>query len=753
MTTDPLRVLLVEDVPADAELSVYALKQAGFSVQEDVCSTTKDFQRLIATNDYDVILADYNIGGWTGLDAVEIVLGLGKNVPVIVVTGYLGDEKAVDCIHRGAADYVLKDRLSRLPSVVRRAIDENKLRIQSRLLEAAVRSVKDGVLIAEAAIDLLDARIVSVNEAFAQITGYTSAELIGRTLAFFQTSESATEFLAGYEAPLSALDLFVTEAIHKNRDGSVYHAEWRVSPIRDSRGVISHYVMIHRDITDRKRTLAELYQTNEKLRLYSQELQDATYRAEAATRAKSDFLACMSHEIRTPMNAIIGMSDVLSDTPLTKAQAGYVEVFQRAGETLLVLINQLLDISKIESGKIDLESVGFDLEAVLGKTNTLFKFPAQTKGLNLSFHVAPDTPTRLMGDPDKLQQVLTNLLGNAIKFTPTGSITVEASLGEILSDSECSILFKIADTGIGIPEDKIAIIFEDFTQADSSITRKYGGTGLGLAISRALVNRMKGNIAVESAVGAGSAVRFSAHFGIQSIYQKARRESAPRRILLCEDSQDNASVVRAYLSGTNYALEHVPDGKAGVESFKSGMFDLVLMDMQMPVMDGHTATRSIRQWEAGQGGRPKPILALTAHAQTEEIKRCEASGCTAFLSKPIRKVTLLAALVEHLGKIDPAQHQSEVPTEVRELVPGYLRQKCQDLETLRTAMDATDYPALSRFGHQLKGSGSAYGFDGFSEIGKSLEAAANAADMAEARRQVHLLAKAVSDALTLSSIS
>jgi PAS domain S-box-containing protein len=751
MKTGALRVLLVEDIPADAELCVYALQQSGFSIQQDVCSTVEEFKRLIGIKDYDVILADYDIRGWTGMDVVETVQGLGKNIPVIVVTGYLGDEKAVDCIHRGAADYVLKDRLSRLPSAVRRAIDENELRMKSRLLDAAVRSVKEGVLIAEAASNLLDARIVSVNEAFAQITGYTSDELIGERLSFFQTSESAGEFLVGYEAPLSALDLFVAEAIHKNRDGSVYYAEWQVSPIRDGRGVISHYVMIHRDITDRKRTLGELHLTNEKLLLYSQELQDATYRAEAATRAKSDFLACISHEIRTPMNAIIGMSDVLSDTLLTKAQAGYVEVFQRAGETLLALINQLLDISKIESGKIDLERVDFDLEAVLGKTNALFKFPAAAKGLSLSFQVGRDTPTHLIGDPNKLQQVLTNLVGNAVKFTQSGSITVEANLGEILTDTECSILFKITDTGIGIPQDKIAIVFEDFTQADSSITRQYGGTGLGLAISRALVQRMRGNIAVESAVGMGSTVRFSAYFGIPLHFAKAQGESGPRRVLLCEDSQDNALVVRAYLSGTNCVVEHALDGKAGVERFRTAVFDLVLMDMQMPVMDGHAATRSIRQWEAAQGRTSIPILALTAHAQMEEVKRCEASGCTAFLSKPMRKATLLAALAEHLGKIDHPQYQSAVPPEVLALVPGYLKQKRGDLDGLRTAIAATDYTSLSRFGHQLKGSGSSYGFDGFSEIGKALEGAANVGDLAESTRQVHLLTKAVSAALALSS--
>ena len=746
-----LKVLLAEDVAADAELCIDALEKAGFSVCADVCSRAEDFEQLIGATAYDVVLADYNLKDWTGIQAVEIVQRLGKNIPVIVVTGNLGDEKAVDCIHQGAADYVLKDRLSRLPSAVRRAIDENVLRRQSHVLAAALFSVKDGVLIAKAAPNLLNAQIISLNEAFSKITGYPSEELIGKHLSFFRTTGAGDEFFAGNEAKLSNLD--VTETLDKRKDGSVYNAEWQISPIRNGPGGISHYVVIHRDITDRKRTAAELAETNEKLLRYSEELQFAKGHAEAATRAKSEFLACMSHEIRTPMNAIIAMADLLSDTQLTAEQSKYVEVFQRCGENLMVLINQLLDISKIEAGKLDLEQLDFDLNAVLAKTIALFESRADAKGLSLSFQVGDNTPTRLIGDQHQLQQVLTNLIGNAIKFTEEGSVMVEASLGDTLSESDCFIEFKVSDTGVGIPDDKIAVIFEDFSQADSSITRQYGGTGLGLAISRALVERMNGSITVKSEVGVGSTFRFSANFRLQPGCTQTQFESAPRRILLCEDSPDNAFVVGAYLAGTNYALEHVVNGKAGLDKFKSEAFDLVLMDMQMPVLDGHTATRRIRLWEADHNRRPTPILALTAHAQKEEVKRCEACGCTAFLSKPIRKATLLAALARHLGRTTPAPDQSDVPPEVQELVPGYLKQRDLDLEKLRMAIEESDYPAISTLGHQLKGSGTSYGFDEFSEIGSALERAAKTHDLEETRRQVELLAGAVSEAVAVRLVT
>jgi PAS domain S-box-containing protein len=751
MTTGPLRILLAEDVAADAELCVDALKKAGFSVNADTCGNAEDFERLISTNDYDVILADYNLANWTGTEAMEIVRRMGKNIPTIVVTGYLGDEKAVDCIHRGAADYVLKDRLSRLPSAVRRAIDEYALRGQSRLLAAAVRSVKEGILIAQAGPGLSNAKIVSLNEGFAQITGYTSAELIGNQFRLLQKTEVGADFFADCETKLLNLDLFVAETVHERKDGSVYDAEWQISPIREGPGRISHFVVIHRDITDRKRTSTELAHSHEELVRYSEELKDATDRSETASRVKSDFLASISHEIRTPMNAIIGIADLLSETELTQKQAKYVEVFQRAGENLLVLINQLLDLSKIESGRFELENIEFDLNAVLAKTTALFEVPTQAKGLSLSVRVACNTPTKLIGDPYQLQQVLINLVGNALKFTETGSITVEVSLSESPSTSNCSLEFKVTDTGVGIPDEKRALIFETFTQGDSSITRQYGGTGLGLTISRALVERMKGNIAVESTVGVGSVFRFAATFGLQSDRPNVRSESTPWRVLLCEDSQDNAFLVSAYLEGNNFVLEHVPDGRAGVDRFKSGAFDVVLMDMQMPVLDGHAATQRIRQWESDHSREPTPILALTAHAQMEEVKRCEACGCTAFLSKPIRKATLLAALARHLPHIVLTPDHSGVPPEVQELVPGYLRRKRMDLDRLWTAIDAGDYGTISRLGHQLKASGTSYGFDAFSEIGSAIERAGRGHDLAETRRQVDLLAGSVSDALAVGS--
>ncbi|MEI9814251.1 MAG: response regulator [Acidobacteriota bacterium] len=744
-----MRVLLVEDSPADAELCIRALERGPFSVRASVCSSEEVFERLLRKDDFDIILADYSLIGWSGIQAVEIVRRLGKNTPVIIVTGLLGDEKAVDCIHQGAADYVLKERLASLSLAVARAIEENQLRTRLRLLAAAVCSVRVGVLIAQAeSSKLADAIVVSVNDAFTQNTGYSSEDLIGKPLGFLQSKREDVVFPNASESRNHGSDPLVVETLHNRKDGSVYDVEWQISPIVAPSGRIDHYVVTHRDITDRKRAADQLLDTHQRLLHYSEELKDAKSRAETATRAKSDFLASMSHEIRTPMNAIIGMADLLSDTQLTPQQTKYVEVFKRGGDHLLTLINQLLDLSKIESGKFDLERIDFELSSVLKKVVGLFEGSARAKGLCLSLHVDCNTPTHLVGDPHQLQQVLTNLVSNAIKFTGNGYVTVQASVEEFLPGSECSILFKVTDTGVGIPADKQAAIFETFRQADSSISRQYGGTGLGLAISRALVERMRGRISVESEIGVGSTFFFAATLGLQVGRPKPQVGTTQWRVLLCEDSQDNAFLVDAYLMGSNYILEHVPDGSVAVQRFQSQTFDVVLMDMTMPILDGHEATRRIRQWEYDQRRGPTPILALTAHAQAEEVKRCQDSGCTEFLSKPIRKATLLAALARHLHVEEPPHEESGLPLEVRELVPDYLKRRNAELSTLWNAIEAEDYPSIWTLGHQLKGSGSSYGLEDISIIGNALETAATVRDRIEAYRQAELLAESLTSHLS-----
>ena len=383
---------------------------------------------------------------------------------------------------------------------------------------------------------------------------------------------------------------------------------------------------------------------------------DASRRAEAASRSKSAFLANMSHEIRSPLNAIIGLSDLLWDSPLNEEQREYVRIARTAGETLLALLNDILDLSRVEAGRLEMRRIPFDLQAQVDAVMTMFGQRASERRIRLRSEIARDVPTTVCGDPDRLRQILTNLVGNAIKFTEGGEITVKVAAS---ADAAGWVEFSVIDTGVGIPPDQHAHVFEPFGQSDEH-ARRQGGFGLGLTICRELVERMDGRIWLESTPGEGSTFRFSIRLeaatrgneqlsaGLPpgSVHPQAQ---PPVRILLAEDSQDNRFLVEAYLRGTHYQLDSVGDGEQALALFKTGDYHLVLMDLRMPVMNGLDAVRHIRAWEAAEQRQPVPVLALSAHAMQNEIEAALEAGCSEHLAKPIHRGALLEAMNRHLG--------------------------------------------------------------------------------------------------------
>jgi len=417
------------------------------------------------------------------------------------------------------------------------------------------------------------------------------------------------------------------------KDGSRVWIDISIAGVRNNEGEIEHFVGVASEISKRKELESKL--------------RSAVQRADSANIAKSQFLARMSHEIRTPIHTIIGTSDLLEETKLDGEQKRYVQTFSKASNSLLNLLNDILDLSKIKAGELVLEDVVYSPEEVLQEVKAVLGDQALQKGNRLQYTLEGQVADYVLGDRQRIYQILTNLCSNAIKFTNNGVIYLQ------VETNQENLIFSVIDTGIGIEESKLNNIFDPFVQADSSFTRIYGGSGLGLSICKQLVEAMGGTIEVNSNPGSGSVFRFSVPYlealapdMIDSIHSEHKSKVLAKRILLVEDTLDSQMIVQAYLKNENHSIQIANNGLEAIRAYQEQDFDLILMDIQMPLMDGLEATRKIRQWEMETGKTRCPIVALTANAMRGDANESYNAGCDQHLTKPLRKKRLLELIKE-----------------------------------------------------------------------------------------------------------
>ncbi|MDB5311501.1 MAG: hybrid sensor histidine kinase/response regulator [Gemmataceae bacterium] len=807
-------------------------------------------------------------------------------------TGWVAFEDAFlayICWH-GARDITLAAEREAALEVARTTV-ERQVADRTRELVRSEDQFRRAVTLAATGMALVgpDGRWLRVNRALCGILGYTEAELLGLTFHDVTHPDDLAAGL-GLAAQVLAGDFpgYHTEKRYVRKDGHPVWVLLSVSVVRDEAGDAVHFVVQIQDITDRKRAEAELLAAKEA--------------AEAATRAKSEFLANMSHEIRTPMNGVLGFTELALDTDLTPDQREYMGTVKASAESLLRVIDDVLDFSKIEAGKLDLDAAPFGLRECVGDAMKALCLGAHAKGLELVCHVAPDVPDDLVGDPHRLRQILVNLVGNAIKFTDTGEVVVRVGI-DSRAAGEIGLHLTVTDTGIGIPADRLAAVFEAFSQVDSSSTRRFGGTGLGLTISSRLAALMGGRVWAESETGRGSTFHVTARFapapaparseawrvdleglpvlvvddnsnnrtvlaevlthwrmrptaadGGAAAVAALRRAAAvgepfplvlldalmpgmdgfavaeqiqnapelagatimmlssadragdvarcrdlgiavylikpikqselldaillalgaealgastpgpdvprppatgrPLRVLLAEDNEVNQVLAVRILEKRGHAVTVVGDGGQAVAALDARRFDLILMDVQMPEMDGLEAAAAIRSRERGTNRRT-PIVALTARVMKGDRERCLAAGMDAYLSKPLKSAELVETLARLVpaaapadGVFDRAAALARVEGDaalLRQLVGHFTAQSGKLLADIRTAAEGRNGKKLERAAHKLKGSAGTFGARPASESAARLEAMGRAGDFAGADGALDGLERDVTD--------
>jgi PAS domain S-box-containing protein len=651
-----IRIFLVDDDEIDAMSFERALRKSGLKFSLTHCNDANQAMEEINRVDYDCVFLDYQLPGFDGLMLLKKFKEAGITAPIAVMTSQ-GDEKiAVEMMKAGAFDYFPKAEVNpeNMLKIVRAGMRLREMELQKLQAERALKENNNKL---NAILESTNALVFSLDSNLNYTTFNTiykkmvctlfgTEPFLGLPAADSFSFEGNRKLItACFQRVLNGEHLSITEEFGNPEKKSNYY-DLLFNPIVGEDGKINGIVVYGQDITDRKKAEWEILESK--------------LEAERTAKAKSEFLSNMSHEIRTPMNAIIGLSELLLKETLTDKQHENMRSIKYSADNLLVIINDILDFSKIESGKVEFENINFDIILKIQEIRKTFIFKAEEKGIALKFRVDENIPQFVVGDPFRLNQILLNLLSNAVKFTKEGTVSLFVSMVEDKGE-QVRLKFDIVDTGIGIPKDKLASVFESYTQAYTDITRRFGGTGLGLAITRQLVTMQGGEISLDSEIGKGTtfSVQLDLERGVvekESTAEELIAELLEKRdfegmsVLLVEDNPMNQFVANQVLELWNIKVDFADDGLQAVNLLKVNDYALVLMDLQMPVMSGYEATAYIRDRTNRLRNPEIPIIALTADAFPETKKKVMESGMNDFVTKPLEQNDLYTKIKQHCLK-------------------------------------------------------------------------------------------------------